>query len=93
VTNEPIDAGYHERVAGLDRNESAEPAAEDKHRPEAQHAASSEDSYAQPADGIGVNRPEADPICVGWQEAVQEPYHGESGNDPAVNAILAARRD
>jgi hypothetical protein len=62
---------------------------EDKYRPEAQHAASSEDGYAQPVDGIGVNRPEIEAICVGRQKAAQETHHGEYGNNPAVAAILA----
>jgi hypothetical protein len=79
-------------MAGLDGNQSAEPAAEHRDWPDPQRAAGSEENDAKPANGVPIESPELPPVCVCRQIGVEQPDQPESGDDPAVGTILAHTR-
>src|SRR5215468_5130692 len=54
VPDEAVNAGGDQRVTGLDGDQAAESASQDKHGPDPQPAARSEQRNAKPADGIAV---------------------------------------
>jgi len=78
-------------TAGLDGDRPAEPAAEDKDRPEPQSTAGSEEDDAEPANanGIAVEGPERLSVRVGRQIARRQPDQPKGKDDPAIGAILA----
>src|SRR5258708_38885397 len=76
-------------MAGLDGDQPAETMAEYEDWQYPQRATEDEQHDANPADAIAVEGPEFLSIRVCRQIRFQQPYHGESGEDPAVVAILA----
>ena len=81
-----------ERVPALDRDQSAEPAAEHEHRPDPQRTAGGEEHDAEPAHGVTVDGPQLSPVGVGRHIRQQQRDHTERHEHPAVAAILALAR-
>ena len=78
-----------EPVAGLNRDEAAEPAPEHEHRRDPQDAADGEKDKAEPAYGLAVERPEIEPVGVGRQKAGDDSEDAQDGDHPAIGSILA----
>src|SRR5262245_4644781 len=89
MTDHAVDAGRHQRMPGLDREQAAETMPEHEHRPESQRAAEGKQHDADPAYGIAVDGPEIDAVGVGREKGREQPDHAERNDDPAVAAILA----
>jgi hypothetical protein len=92
MPDDTIDTARDERMPGLNGDQSAEPTAEHKDRPDPQRTTGGEENDAKPANGISVEGPEPLPICVGRQIGRQKPDQPESCQDPAVGTILALAR-
>ena len=73
----------------LDRDQPAEPPAEQKDRPDPQHAAAGEQRDTDPANGFAVEDPEPLPIGVGRQIRGEDADQTKGRDDPAVGPILA----
>ena len=65
-----------------------ESSTKDKHRPDSQGTTSGEENYANPADSISVEGPEADPISVGRQIAEEQPDDAKDRQHPPILAIF-----
>jgi len=89
MADDAVDAIRDQRMPWLDGDQPAEPTAEHKDRPDPQHAADSEKSDAQPANGVPVKGPDVLPVRVGRQIGGQQPDQPEGCEHPAVGAILA----
>ena len=58
MTDDAIHAASVQRMPGLDRHQSAEPPAKNKHGPESQCAAGDEETNAKPTNSITVEYPQ-----------------------------------
>jgi hypothetical protein len=67
MTDHTINTSGGQLMSGLDGDQSAEPAAEHKNRPDPQRAARGEEDHAKPANGVAVEGPEPVPVGVGGQ--------------------------
>jgi hypothetical protein len=91
VADDTIETARDQRMPGLDRHQSAEPAAEHKDRPDPQRTAGSEENDAKPANGIAIESPELLPVYLRRQISGQQPDqpercdHPSGGHDPRAH--------
>ena len=89
MADDAVYAVRNQRMPRLDRDQPAEPAAQDKDGPNPQGSAGGKKKDAEPADALAVNRPEPDPVRVGGQIGAQKADNAERRQHPAVGAVLA----
>src|SRR5579883_1819109 len=89
MTDQTVNAGRDERVAGLNGNKSAEAAAEHEHGPEPERPARSKQRNAEPAHGIAVESPKIVAVRTSRKIGRNEPGQRKGCNHPAVRAVFA----
>src|SRR5215469_9200689 len=68
-----VDTARDQRMPGLDGDQSAESAAENKHWPQSQRAANRKQNHAEPANRIAVENPDLLPVGPGRTNARSRP--------------------
>ena len=76
-------------MSALYGDQTAEPPAEDKHRPDPQRAAHREEGHAKPANDVLVEGQDRVPVSVGGQVCTEQSNEPEGDKDPAVGTILS----
>jgi len=79
----------NQRVARLDRDQTAESTAKNEYRPNPQRDTGSKETDTEPANAVTIEDPEMHAIRVRGQIAIQESDQRERDKDPAVAAVLA----
>src|ERR1700738_4067050 len=73
VADDAKDTVGDQRMPALDGDQPAEAMAEHKYRPHPQRATASEQSNAEPPDGLPIHGPEPRPVGIGRQIGFEEP--------------------